>query len=460
MNSLNSRFIEITAKLFYRYRFLSTIFPRYRHLSQCWEISEILRSCKLFDSKYYLENNPDVAAAGMDPLFHYVKFGAQEGRNISTQDAGISRLTGLIDKVSSEGQGGLYKGLEVNPVANRLTKDPIVVLCNSGGNSFFEDARDLIVVGIGNAGLKAQAADETFKDFSPDQIYFIVAPHEFFNIGQGTQWREKKIFHRSILLTTEQAGSPWFSQSLLYCCKAALIFDIDSVHAQLLQSLGLPAYFLPLGYSPDFTKFETSGPLPVLPGLEGLPGDCHGPPSGPWHSRPLDLSFIGTLFPRREQFFAQNAEFFANYRCFFYLRRLGAGHIIQGRTDGLNAAATAGIARRSKISLNIHQSDLPYFEWFRIVLQGLWHKALVLTEPSYSVPGLKAGEDYLTADLWNFPATIRWLLETDTGMKRAEEIATSGHERFIRNFSSQRIFSWVASPREGSSACPILKIIK
>ena len=35
----------------------------------------------LFDSAYYLEENPDVAAAGIDPLVHFTHFGAFEGRN-------------------------------------------------------------------------------------------------------------------------------------------------------------------------------------------------------------------------------------------------------------------------------------------------------------------------------------------------------------------------------------------
>jgi O-antigen biosynthesis protein len=40
----------------------------------------ILRS-QLFDAKWYLRRYPDVAAAGIDPLVHYVRSGAKEGRN-------------------------------------------------------------------------------------------------------------------------------------------------------------------------------------------------------------------------------------------------------------------------------------------------------------------------------------------------------------------------------------------
>ena len=35
----------------------------------------------LFDSDWYLAENPGVSASGMNPLLHYVKFGAAEGRN-------------------------------------------------------------------------------------------------------------------------------------------------------------------------------------------------------------------------------------------------------------------------------------------------------------------------------------------------------------------------------------------
>ena len=35
----------------------------------------------LFDTVFYLERNPDVAAAGGNPLEHYLAFGVHEGRS-------------------------------------------------------------------------------------------------------------------------------------------------------------------------------------------------------------------------------------------------------------------------------------------------------------------------------------------------------------------------------------------
>jgi predicted nucleic acid-binding Zn-ribbon protein len=43
----------------------------------------VLRSSGLFDQEYYLAQNPDVAAEGLDPIQHYVRSGAAEGRDPS-----------------------------------------------------------------------------------------------------------------------------------------------------------------------------------------------------------------------------------------------------------------------------------------------------------------------------------------------------------------------------------------
>lgn len=43
--------------------------------------SYLIRSSDLFDPEWYLENNPDVAQTGADPVQHYLKYGAFEGRN-------------------------------------------------------------------------------------------------------------------------------------------------------------------------------------------------------------------------------------------------------------------------------------------------------------------------------------------------------------------------------------------
>jgi len=45
-----------------------------------FSLGKIVKIEKLFDAAFYLRANPDVAAARMNPLEHYLKFGAAEQR--------------------------------------------------------------------------------------------------------------------------------------------------------------------------------------------------------------------------------------------------------------------------------------------------------------------------------------------------------------------------------------------
>ncbi len=55
-----------------------------RYLKLRCELS-LIRSSGLFDSDFYLTNNPDVAQAKIDPMIHYLRYGGYEGRDPSTK---------------------------------------------------------------------------------------------------------------------------------------------------------------------------------------------------------------------------------------------------------------------------------------------------------------------------------------------------------------------------------------
>lgn len=58
-----------------------------------------------FDTQWYLQNYPDVAKAGMNPLLHYIRFGKAEGRQPSwNQKAGadISAYAQFVDNLSRQ----------------------------------------------------------------------------------------------------------------------------------------------------------------------------------------------------------------------------------------------------------------------------------------------------------------------------------------------------------------------
>ena len=63
-----------------------------------------------FDVKFYLEQNPDVAAAGVNPLQHYLTYGWLEGRNPSA---------GFNTEARPRGQSG-RRGRRMNSLAHFL----------------------------------------------------------------------------------------------------------------------------------------------------------------------------------------------------------------------------------------------------------------------------------------------------------------------------------------------------
>ena len=51
---------------------------------RAWCSTRAITRSRMFERQWYLENNPDVAASGMDPVLHYVLFGAKERRDPSS----------------------------------------------------------------------------------------------------------------------------------------------------------------------------------------------------------------------------------------------------------------------------------------------------------------------------------------------------------------------------------------
>jgi len=96
-----------------------------------------------------------------------------------------------------------------------------------------------------------------------------------------------------------------------------------------------------------------------------------------------------------------------------------------------HAASELGCAlgQRAKIVLNIHRDWLGYFEWSRIVLQGIWQGACVVSDPGLPDPTFLAGTHYIAEDSRHIGELIRWLLETEDGRAMLETVRRAGFDR-------------------------------
>ena len=116
------------------------------------EEENVLRS--LFNDEEYLAENPDVAAAGIDPLEHYVAFGYQEGRSIGDNFDPDYYLTRNPD-VAAAGVDPLEHYLTSGFTEGRLAKNnfSIEISYESGTENFTPEMKAEI-----------EAAADTWED--------------------------------------------------------------------------------------------------------------------------------------------------------------------------------------------------------------------------------------------------------------------------------------------------------
>jgi hypothetical protein len=105
-----------------------------------WSAIRTIARSGLFDRKWYLANNPDVAQSGLDPIEHYVRYGASEGRDpspvFSTQgylaeysdvaSAGVSPLEHFIRQGVKEGRRAVPRSENRMPGTEQLVADPTI----------------------------------------------------------------------------------------------------------------------------------------------------------------------------------------------------------------------------------------------------------------------------------------------------------------------------------------------
>lgn len=400
-----------------------------------WGAAEGRNPHPLFQTAFYLEQHPDIAASGMNPLVHYGLYGLAEGRLALSAE----RVASVIQSTVHDATAAYLHCLRNQTAPARLCAK-VGVYCSSLGNYFMAEIADFIAAAFEQVGLTVQRLCET--DERPADLDFdvIVAPHEFFYLGTGVNWSDQPWLSRSIMVNVEQPHTSWFAKALRFLYQARIVFDINVTSAAILEQLGIPAYFLPLGYLPNYTPFGKTE-LPDLFALKGLPRSVREVTpdlDAPLATRPIDLHFIGTLNSRREQFFAKSAAWLSRFHCFFHIPPI-EGPLLKGKDQALDTQAVIGLSQRSKILLNIHRGELPYFEWHRIVFHGLWQKTLVVTEPCHEVPGLIPGEHFVECKLNEMEDMVNWLLNTPTGQAEAERIRQAGYRVLTEELATQRV---------------------
>ena len=284
----------------------------------------------------------------------------------------------------------------------------------SKSNLFIREIAELVCAGFREAGLMAELfVDRVPEEETPDDtIQIVVTPHEFYNLFLSTLFSKEELQRRTrnlYLLGTEQPESDWFHSNLVIAPYARAMLDINPLGVEGYRARGLRCLHLPLGYHPMLAQTQAVAP----------------------NDREIDICLLASLTARREKFLAAHADFFAARHC--HLRLVPIGFAKTETTKSyLPVEERNAVLQRSKILLNIHYSELRYFEWHRMLV-GLANGCCIVTETCEGYAPLLPGKHFVMVEP---EAVVRACEYYLTHPQEAEAIAAAGRE-FIREHLTQ-----------------------
>ncbi|HMJ06117.1 MAG TPA: glycosyltransferase [Chthoniobacterales bacterium] len=293
----------------------------------------------------------------------------------------------------------------VLPAARPRTQR-VDLFATTKSNLFIIEIGELVAAGFRELGCSAQLhLDRVPLENPPDDtIQIVVTPHEFYNLflsQQFTRRRLRELTRGVHLLCTEQPETGWFQSNLQWGVFARGVADINPLGVAAYRERGFESHHLQLGYHP------------ILAHPEKIP---HA-------ERTIDLTFLGSLTERRDEFFARHADFFARHRCHLRLVPLGFAKTEKTRSY-LTVERRNELLSRSRILLNLHYSEQKYFEWHRMLV-GLANGCCIITETCQGYGALIPGKHFIMVDAeYLIPACEYYLAHPE----ECAEIARAGLE--------------------------------
>jgi hypothetical protein len=248
------------------------------------------------------------------------------------------------------------------------------VFVSRRGNIFMREIAELLATAIGDLGYDVTFPAPGLPEASLGTVNLVVAPHEFFLLQEGCTHDELlRSAAASTCVGVEQPGTGWYELTVHYASAGRSVLDISHYAVEEHQRRGLDAAHLQLGYHPSWDRWG---------------GDLD-------RARSTDLLFLGSITQRRAQMLGDAAPLLwdmrSDIRLFEFPRPMS-------EPTGLFVAGTEkwDLLADSRILLNVHRNEVPYFEWVR-ALEAVCNGCLLLTEASTHYGPLVAGEHLVAA---------------------------------------------------------------
>jgi hypothetical protein len=393
----------------------------------------------LFNPETYLSLHADLRAAGREGWEHYLAHGLEEGRQFTSSEVvagALVKLHSVLERardkyIAAANETLARAGDSANAKALCKRGVKIGVFHSSVGNYYMSEFADLLVSGLRAEGCNAVQRDETNSKEEPFALRVFVAPHEFFTLGEGRSWVDVVGAPNSVLYNVEQMQTPWFCRIFNLLLTAPLVLDANFHSAEILRRAGCNiVHFMP-GYLPTSLYAR---PCLDMSEVELVMGYAFARQPYNWlernelADRPIDLLFIGSSAPRRDKALERLQHLADEYRFLCVYTRQDSP-LTERNYRATSSEINCGLGQRAKIVLNIHRDWLGYFEWSRMVMQGMWQGACVVSDPCLPNPLFEAGKHYLEENIRHIGELARWLLGTGEGNEKLKMIRLAGYER-------------------------------
>lgn len=385
---------------------------------------ERLSRFRFFSAEDYVGMHPDIG--GMDSATHYVGYGADERRQ-AAKSVHIARTLGEF------GNQVPPPKTETDCISRPLH---VGLYVSSLSNVFMREIAGALAILLRSAGHNVVEGDENSEIEDRPNYSVYVAPHEFFFLGRGSSWIRDDVLASACMYCTEQVQTKWFWETVHIVLMARSVIDMSMpVAAAFAEVMPSACIFPTIGEIPPAIS-PAARTHPLLLGQRWwMDREIEG---GTESDRPLDLCFLGTVSPYRARFFSRNAERLGRYEAFLYLRTGNATEAMNAATGETHLADVAQyVARKARVLLNVHRDEFPYFEWHRLVYQGIANGCAVVSEPCFVNPEYEPGVHYLTEESHHLMDLLDWVLNDADGKAKAAAVAAAGFG-MARNAETQR----------------------
>lgn len=243
------------------------------------------------------------------------------------------------------------------------------------GNVFMREIAALLAAAISDLGYSAIFPTRGLPEPAPNRANLVIAPHEFFPL-QPDYYDDATLLRaaeNSVILGVEQPGTEWFELGAHYSSAAPLVLDISSHAIRELRRRGLEPIHLQLGYHRSWDRWG---------------GD-------PARARSTDVLFLGAMTDRRASILSQGAPILLDYAADIRLFEFRSP-ITQPRHNFVAFQEKWDLLASSRVLMNIHRNDEPYFEWVR-ALEAIANGCLVVSETSSDYGPLIPGDHLVVA---------------------------------------------------------------